>query len=205
MGNDTIKQKIITESIELFMSYGLRSVTMDDIAKHLGISKKTIYQHFKDKEEIIFLATAMHFEKEHKIMEEIENDTDNAVEQLYNITVCIRERTKKTNSSVLFDLKKYYKRAWENYQRYKHDTIFNSVYNNLKRGIAEGLFRSDINPEILAYLRIGQIELSFNKEYFPEDKFTLGEIHEQLLAHYTHGILSEKGFELLETYKQKAI
>ena len=68
MGNEGIREKIISESIELFMSYGLRSVTMDDIAKHLGISKKTIYQHFKDKEEIIFLATAMHFEKEHKSM-----------------------------------------------------------------------------------------------------------------------------------------
>jgi AcrR family transcriptional regulator len=205
MGNEGIKEKIISESIELFMSYGLRSVTMDDIAKHLGISKKTIYQHFKDKEEIIFLATAMHFEKEHKSMKEIASGTENAVEELYNITICLREKTKKTNSSVLFDLKKYYKRAWDNYQKYKHDSIFNSVLNNLKRGIVEGLFRSDVNPEILAYLRIAQIELTFNKEYFPEEKFTLNEIHEQVFEHYTHGILSEKGLKLLETYKQKAI
>lgn len=205
MEKDLIKEKIISESIELFMKYGVRSVTMDDIAKHLGMSKKTIYQHFKDKEEIILLSTSIYFEKEQKDMEELENGTENAVEHLYNLSVCLRERLRNINSSVLFDLKKYYKGAWNNYQKHKHDVIFNSVFNNLKRGMAEGLFRNDINPEILAYLRMGEIELSFDKEYFPEEKFTLGEIHEQLFEHFTQGILSEKGFELLETYKQKAV
>ena len=203
--NKKLKEKIIAESIDLFMKYGLRSVTMDDIAKHLGISKKTIYQHFKDKEEIIILATSMHFANELKVMQEIEKDAENAVEHLYYLTNCLRDRTRNTNSNLLFDLKKYYKQAWNNYLKYKHDIIFNSVLRNLKRGIEEGLFRSDINPDILAYLRIGQIELSFNKDYFPDDKYTLGEIHEQLMEHFTYGILSEKGFKLLETYKQKAI
>ena len=205
MENDLIKEKIISESIELFMKYGLRSVTMDDIAKHLGISKKTIYQHFKDKEEIILLSTSIYFEKEQKDMEEIENGTENAVEHLYNLSVCLRERLRNINSSILYDLKKYYKSAWDNYKNHKHNVIFNSVFNNLKRGMAEGLFRSDINPEILAYLRIGEIELTFNQGYFPEEKFTVVEIQEQIFEHFTHGILSEKGFKLLETYKQKTV
>jgi len=203
MGNNSVKEKIISESIDLFMNYGVRSVTMDEIAKHLGISKKTIYQHFKDKEEIIIQSTALYFEKEHEVMDEIENGAENAVEHLFNLTICLRDRIKNTNTSVFFDLKKYYQKAFEKYKSYKHDVIFNSVLKNLRRGIEEGLFRSDINPEILAYLRIGEIELSFNKEYFPEDKFTLVEIHEQLFDHFTYGILSEKGFKLFETYKQK--
>ena len=203
MGNNSVKEKIISESIDLFMNYGVRSVTMDEIAKHLGISKKTIYQHFKDKEEIIIQSTALYFEKEHQVMDEIENGAENAVEHLFNLTICLRDRIKNTNTSVFFDLKKYYQKAFEKYKSYKHDVIFNSVLKNLRRGIEEGLFRSDINPEILAYLRIGEIELSFNKEYFPEDKFTLVEIHEQLFDHFTYGILSEKGFKLFETYKQK--
>lgn len=203
MGNDSVKENIISESIELFMNYGVRSVTMDEIAKHLGISKKTIYQHFRDKEEIIIQSTALYFEKEHEVMNEIENGAENAVEHLFNLTICLRDRIKNTNTSVLFDLKKYYPKAFEKYKSYKHEVIFNSVIKNLRRGIEEGLFRSDINPEILAYLRIGEIELSFNKEYFPEEKFTLVEIHEQLFDHFTYGILSEKGFKLFETYKQK--
>ena len=203
MGNDSVKEKILSESIDLFMNYGVRSVTMDEIAKHLGISKKTIYQHFKDKEEIIIQSTALYFEREHAVMDEIENGAENAVEHLYKLTICLRDRIKQTNTSVLFDLKKYYQKAFEKYKKYKHEVIFNSVLNNIKRGIEEGLFRSDINPEILTYLRIGEIELSFNKEYFPEDRFTLIEIHEQLFNHFTYGILSEEGFRLFETYKQK--
>jgi AcrR family transcriptional regulator len=203
MGNDSVKEKIISESIDLFMNYGVRSVTMDEIAKHLGISKKTIYQHFKDKEEIIIQSTALYFEREHAVMDQIEYGAENAVEHLYNLTICLRDRIKNTNTNVLFDLKKYYQTAFEKYKLYKHDVIFNSVLKNIKRGIEEGLFRSDINPEILAYLRIGEIELSFNREYFPDDKYTLVEIHEQLFEHFTYGILSEKGFKLFETYKQK--
>ncbi len=205
MKKNILKDKIISESIELFMRYGVKSVTMDDIAKHLGISKKTIYLHFKDKEEIIYLTTSMYFENEKRDMEEMEKGNSNAVEHLYNLSKCLQERMRNTNRSILFDLKKYYKRAWENYKRHKQEVIFNSVMNNLKLGIAEGLYRSDINPEILAYLRIGEIELTFNKGYFPEDKFSIGDINEQIFDHFTHGILSKKGHNLLESYKQKSI
>jgi AcrR family transcriptional regulator len=205
MENDLIRKKIISESVVLFMEYGIRSVTMDDIARHLGISKKTIYQHFKDKEEIILVSTHDYFQREHERMEEMEKNSENAVEALFNLTVCIREQVKNIKSNVLFDLKKYYQNAWEKYTRFKHDVIYDSVLRNMNRGISEGLFRSDINPQILAQLRIGEIELSFNKDYFPEDKFSLIEIHEQLFEHFTYGILSEKGFKLFETYKQKQL
>jgi AcrR family transcriptional regulator len=205
MENDLLRKKIISESVVLFMEYGIRSVTMDDIARHLGMSKKTVYQHFKDKEEIILVSTHDYFQREHERMEEMEKNSENAVEALFNLTVCIREQVKNIKSNVLFDLKKYYQNAWEKYTRFKHDVIYDSVLRNMNRGISEGLFRSDINPQILAQLRIGEIELSFNKDYFPEDKFSLIEIHEQLFEHFTYGILSEKGFKLFETYKQKQL
>ena len=203
METESIKEKIIAESIVLFMNYGVKSVTMDDIAKHLAMSKKTIYQHFKDKEAIILQATDFYFKEELRMMEEIEATAENAVDHLYRLTICLRDRIGKTSITALYDLKKYYTRAWIQYKAHKHDVIFKSVLRNIERGIREGLFRSDINPEILAYLRIGEIELSFNKDYFPDDKFSLVEIHKQLFEHFTYGILSEKGFKLFETYKQK--
>lgn len=205
MNKNVVKENIISEAINLFMKNGLRSVTMDDIAKHLGISKKTIYQHFKDKEEIIIQSTSLVFDLENRMMEEIENGSENAVEELYKLTLCLRERIKNTSTTALYDMKKYYMNAWIKYKDFKRDVIYNSVIKNLKRGMEEGLFRSDINPEVLAQLRIEEIELSFNKDVFPEDKFSLVEIHEQLFEHFTYGILSEKGFTLFETYKQKVI
>ncbi len=199
---ESVKEKIVIESVALFMKYGVRSVTMDDIAKHLGISKKTIYAHFKDKEEIILQATEHYFMEEMKVMDDIEAKAENAVEHMHNLTFCLRERMGKTSTTVLYDLKKYYLHAWEKYKAFKHDVIFKSVLRNIERGISEGLFRKDINPEILAYLRIGEIELSFNKDYFPEEKFGIVEIHGQLFQHFIYGILSEKGLKLFETYKQ---
>ena len=150
MEKEQIKEKIISESIGLFMQFGMKSVTMDDIARHMGISKKTIYQNFKDKEEIILSATERYLESELKVMESLQNISENAVEHLYKITVCIRDRMKNTNNSVLYDLKKYYTSAWAKYVAYKHDVIFKSVLGTLKEGIEEGWFRGDINPEIMA-------------------------------------------------------
>jgi len=204
MEKDQIKEKIISESIGLFMQYGMKSVTMDDIARHMGISKKTIYLHFKDKEEIILCATERYLESELKVMESLQYISENAVEHLYKITVCIRDRMKNTNNSVLYDLRKYYSSAWEKYVAYKQEVIFRLVLSTLKEGIAEGWFRSSINPELMAYLRLAEIELSFNREYFPDDRLTLSEIHEQLFEHFTYGILSEKGLQQFESYKQKA-
>ena len=96
MSKDLIKEKIIAESIDLFMTYGLKSVTMDDIAKHLGMSKKTIYQHFKDKEDIIIQATNEVFNAENRMMCAIEDEAENAVEQLYKLTIQLRETIKST-------------------------------------------------------------------------------------------------------------
>jgi hypothetical protein len=133
----------------------------------------------------------------------IEDAAENAVEQLYKLTIKLRETIKNTSTTALYDMKKYYPRAWEKYKDYKHNVIYNSVIDNLKRGIREGLFRENINPEILAQLRIGEIELSFDKEFFPKDEFSLVEIHDQLFEHFTYGILSKEGIKLFETYKQK--
>jgi len=106
---NSIKDKIISESIELFLKYGVKSVTMDDIAKHLGMSKKTIYQHFKDKEEMIIQATDQYFKTEHERMEGIEEGAENAVEALYNLTVCLREQLKNTKNNVIYDLEQVQK------------------------------------------------------------------------------------------------
>ena len=203
MNKDQVKEHIVQESIKLFLKYGLKSVTMDDIAKHLSMSKKTIYLHFDDKEDIIIQATSRVFEEEMHVMGEIESKAENAVEHLYQQTLFLRERIRNTSVIALHDMKKYYQKAWTKYMCFKHEGIYNSVVRNLKRGISEGLFRKDINPDILAKFRIAQIELSFEEDVFDSNSFTLVEIHEQLFQHFSYGILSEEGLKLFKTYKQK--
>jgi AcrR family transcriptional regulator len=185
------------------MEYGVRSVTMDDIARHLAMSKKTIYLHFKDKKQIIVVATREHFAKEQALLTSIEEQSENAFEALFSMTMCIRQQVKTLKSNLLFDLKKYYPEAWEIYMGFKQDVIYNSMIKNMKRGIAEGLYRSDIDPVILAHLRFGEVELAFNPDYFPSDQFNFMEVHQQMFEHFAYGLLTKQGLKLFDAYKKK--
>lgn len=199
------KSLIIKRSIELFLKYGLKRVTMDDIAKELGISKKTIYQHFKDKEEIISIATQKHMEYECDIMRDVRNNSENAVEQLFLISKCMRNSFSHINSSILYDLRKYYKKAWEIYRKFEKEVIYREIENTLKNGIKEGYFRKEINVPILTKLRMNQIRMSFDQELFPQREYSILDVQTQLLEHFTYGILSEKGLVLFNQYKKQLV
>jgi TetR/AcrR family transcriptional regulator, cholesterol catabolism regulator len=203
MNKSEIREEIIRESTELFLRYGIRSVSMDDIARHLSISKKTIYQYFSDKEELILNVTRNYLEEEMKELEEIASGSGNTIEHLHRIGLCLRQKMQNLHHNLLFDLEKYHRKAWSLYLAFKNDYIFNGLCRILHKGIQEGYFRPEIRPEILAKLRIEQIQLSLNAEVFPRDEFELTEIQDQLYQHFIHGILTEKGLRLFKTYHAK--
>ena len=205
MEKEELKEKIIAESTKLFLSYGVKSVTMDDIAKHLSMSKKTIYQFFKDKEEVVLLATQAHFEKEKEEMSAANDGSGNAIEHIYKLSLCLREKFKNLNLNVLYDLEKYYPKAWEIYTQYKNEVFYNSLLTTLTDGVQQGYFREDIKPEILAKLRMEEMQLSFDQKVFPREKYQVAEIQEQLFSHFIHGILSDKGTSLLNQYHQNSL
>lgn len=205
MEKEALKEKIISESTKLFLSYGVRSVTMDDIAKHLSISKKTIYQFFKDKEEIILIATRIHFERQKIEMDSIKKETKNAIAMLYRLSVCLRDKFKNMNLNVLYDLEKYYPNAWELYLQYKNEVFYHSLVTTLQEGMEQGYFRKNINPDILAKLRMEEIQLSLNKEVFPGDKYEVVDIQDQFFNHFVYGVLSESGIKVLNQYHQNSL
>lgn len=178
---------------------------MDDIASELGISKKTIYQHFKDKDEIVSIATRRRVEAECDKMEAVHKNAKNAVEHLYLLSLSMREAFSNMNSSALYDLKKYHKNAWNIFLDYKQNVIYNEIVETLQNGIKEGYFRQEINISILAKLRLAEIQMSFDSDWFANDEYSIVEVQTQLLEHFTYGILTEKGLELLKTYKNQLI
>ncbi len=197
------KSQIINTSIELFLKNGFKRVTMDDIAREMGISKKTIYQHFRDKEEIIITATQMHVEKECEIMVNLRKNTTNAVEHLFHLSQSLREIFNNMHATVLQDLKRYYKKAWVIYQKFEKEVLFKEIETSLQTGIKEGFFRKEINVKILSTLRLIEIQMSFDNEVFDHNTHSLFDIQHQLLEHFTYGILSEKGIELYNSYKKQ--
>lgn len=203
MEANDIKHKILKGAEELFMRYGIRSVSMDNIASHLGVSKKTLYQYFKDKDEMVYSVSEAHLLGDRQQFEEIASLAKNSVEELVLLSKCLRENIGQINPSMVFDLQKYHQQAWDLWLDYKDKFIRVSVESTLRRGIEEGYFRPEINPEILATLRLETIQISFNPFIFTKEKYSLQEVQLQIFEHFVHGLFTDKGKKLYEKYKKK--
>lgn len=194
----TVRENIIQASHELFMRFGIKSITMDDIAKHLSISKKTIYQYFKDKNDLVCQVTLAHLEEEKLEIEKIKEETSNAIETLIEESMCLRRNINDMNPSLLFDLKKYHHQAWGMYLDSKEKVYIRSLKETLETGIKEGFFRPEIDPQILAVLRVEQIEMSLENLIYPRSRFEFTQVQTQLFDHFLNGLVSEKGRRLLK-------
>jgi AcrR family transcriptional regulator len=197
------KDKILKGAEGLFMKYGVRSITMDDVARHLSVSKKTLYQHFADKDDIVSQVCHQHMQDTLKQFDEIRDRAENAVEELASLSICLKQNMEETNPSLLFDLQKYHPKAWTNWIEFKQVNIYDSVKRNLEQGIVEGYYRPEINSEIISILRMSMIETAFDDRTFPHGKFKLSEVQMQIFDHFVYGIVTEKGKKLYQKYKQQ--
>ena len=180
------------------MRFSIKSITMDDIARHMSISKKTIYQYFKDKNDLVLQVTQAHLEEEKREIEKIKEQTSNAIETLIEESLCLRKNITDMNPSLLFDLRKYHHQAWGMYLDCKEKVYIKSLQETLEKGVAEGYFRPEIDPKILAVLRVEQIQMSLENFIYPRSRFEFKEVQTQLFDHFLNGLLSEKGRRLLK-------
>jgi AcrR family transcriptional regulator len=197
-----IKEKIQKGAEDLFMRYGVRSISMDDIARHLSVSKKTIYQHYADKEDIVTVACKGHLDRNALEFQSLRKTAKNAIEELAQLSVCLRRNMQDMNPSLLFDLQKYHPKAWGVWLNHKNKFIRDSVIRNLKQGIEEGYFRPEIDPEVMAAVRLELVQVAFNEEIFPRERFRLPEVHTQMFDHFVYGLVTEKGRKLFQKYKE---
>ncbi|CCH56626.1 transcriptional regulator, TetR family [Fibrisoma limi BUZ 3] len=195
-----MKERILAEAEQLFWKYGVRSVTMEDIARRLGISKKTIYQHFSDKEEILQQVIAGNINESETKAECLTTHATNPVEEILMVLDMMRKKSVKVNPNFLIDIQRHYPDAFALYKQHKEQYIRRSILENIQKGIDQGLYRSDINPSILARLRVEQIEWAFNNDFFPTDEYDMLEVQHELMHHFVRGILTEKGFAVYNQY-----
>ncbi|WP_169737632.1 TetR/AcrR family transcriptional regulator [Thermonema rossianum] len=197
------KERVIQKADELFRMYGLRSVTMDDLARALAMSKRTLYQLFKDKRELVKEAISCKMEEDYCVVEEARKKAQNAIEEIVLIFQHFRTVIATLKPTFLYELERYFPEAWQFFHQYKNEVIREQVERNLKRGIAEGVYRSDIRPDILAAMRVEQVFIVFNPQVFPPEKFHFVEVQEELLKHFIYGVLSEKGLQLVKQYEEE--
>ncbi|MEQ8425831.1 MAG: TetR/AcrR family transcriptional regulator [Cyclobacteriaceae bacterium] len=199
------KFKILKGAADLFVRYGIRSVSMDNIANHIGVSKKTLYQYFKDKDEMVYSVTEAHIARDKAQLDEIAKSANNAIDELVNLSACLRENFRNMNPSLLFDLQKYHHNAWGLWIQYKNELIRDQIVRSLNQGKEEGYFRPEINTDVMAIVRLETIQMPFDPVIFPKDKYELSEIQMQIFEHFIHGLFTDKGKKLYEKQKQKLI
>ena len=195
-----MKERILAEAERLFWKYGVRSVTMEDIARQLGISKKTIYQHFPDKEQILYQVIEDKTGRDLSEMACMVTDTSNPIEEILSVLNLMRKNADQVSPNLLIDIKRYYPQAFLLFRRYKEEHIMRSILENIQKGISQGLYRDDINPVILARLRVEQIELAFDDDLFPTDQYSMHDIQAELMHHFVRGMLTDKGFTIYNQY-----
>jgi AcrR family transcriptional regulator len=196
-----VKERIVKSALNLFWRFGIKSVTMDDIAKELGISKRTIYQHYADKEAILAMVINEQITSQKCEIDKLDEILENPIDQMIQATDQMRISLAQMNPALIYDLKKYYPESWALFQSYKNDVIINGIRKNLKEGIALGLYRPDIDIEVLSLLRIEEFDLAFDPTIFPPDKFHMMRVQMQFVHHFLRGILTDKGFQYYNTIK----
>ena len=188
------KERILQKAHELFLRYGVRSVSMDDIAAQLGMSKKTVYQFYTDKEQLVDASLSSFLENNRKQCLADRQKAENAMMQ---------EMFTNMNPSIVFDLEKYHPAVSKKIQHHKQVFMYQVVKQNLERGIKEELYRPDINVDVLTKFRIESMMLAFNPEVFPNNRTHFVSIQEQILEHFLYGLATIKGHKVIQKYKQQ--
>jgi TetR/AcrR family transcriptional regulator, cholesterol catabolism regulator len=195
-----VKERILAKSADLFMRYGIRSITMDEIATTLGISKKTIYQFFTDKDDLVFAVIEQEIGKNEDECLQYRNKASDAIHEIFLAVEDLEELLAYTNPLMLYDLEKYHPRAFQKIKVYKYQFLHDATTENLRRGFEEGLYRKDIQKDIVAKSRVESAFLVFNIDLFPHSRYSMSEVNFELALLFLHGVANEKGKQLIEQY-----
>ena len=188
-----IKARILEIATEQFSRYGIRAVTMEDIARQGRMSKKTIYQEFADKKDLVKEAFEVLLEEDRKKLNDILKSEDGVIEHLVKMSHTVRDRLQNMNPMVVLEVQKYFPEAWKMFEDFKIRVVTEDLITVIEKGKKLGYFRSEIDSQILAKARINQITSAFEPENFNRSGFNLAEEQTVLLDHFLHGIFTETG------------
>jgi AcrR family transcriptional regulator len=192
------KEQIIMQVFELFMRYGIKSMSMDDIAIHMGMSKKTLYQYFASKDDLVNAVLEKHLEMDQCKVKSLISSKNNAIDDLMHIATAVNDTLKQINPSIHYDLEKYHPQAWKKFEDYKRNFIQEKIKQNILKGIKEELYRSDINVDIVAALYVSKADIVFDASVFPPDKYAFNRVYLEMMKQHIRGIATSKGLKYFE-------
>jgi AcrR family transcriptional regulator len=197
-----IRKRIQEKATELFMRYGIRSVSMDDIATQLGMSKKTIYQSFADKDELVDAVVEDDIREMQNKCGACQYNAANAVEEIFLTMEMVQEQFRNMNPMVLYDLQKFHFRSFQKFMDHKNRFLLEIIRENMNKGITEGLYRADLNIDVLSKFRLESMMIPFNMDLFPPQKYNVGDVTQVIIEHFLFGLATEEGYQLILKYQK---
>ncbi|MGY5351609.1 TetR/AcrR family transcriptional regulator [Wenyingzhuangia sp. IMCC45533] len=193
-----MKDKILERATEMFLNIGFKSVTMDDISNELGISKKTIYTHFKNKNKLVEESSFQIF---HKLCDGINSicaNKLNSISELFEIKSYVMKNLKNEKSSPQYQLQKFFPDIHLKMKKKHFEIMRGCVDDNIERGIKEGLFRKNINPDFITRIYFSGMHNIKDEEIFPAENFGRNELTTTYLDYHIRAIATTKGIQILE-------
>jgi AcrR family transcriptional regulator len=197
------KDQIVHKAMEIFLTYGIKSMTMDDIARQMHISKKTLYEHVKDKNDLVMQCVGHDCTQSVSEVDDIIAKNLNAIDENFEISACMVDTLKGIHPSIFYDLEKYHPDAFAQLNNLHHDEAARIMRQNMEKGVAEGLYRDDFDIEIITRLWVSRINAIFDPALFPMQQFSAAKVYEQMFTHHIRGIASKKGLKYLEQKMEK--
>lgn len=192
-----MKEKILLKATDLFLNLGFKSVTMDDLAKEMGISKKTIYSHYENKTKLVEETTMNLFWVISNGMDRIVSYKYNPIEELYEIKKFVMSRLKDEKASPQYQLQKYYPKIYQTLREKQFEVMHDCVVDNIKRGIDIEIYRTNLNIQFVARIYFSGVNSIGNVDLFPSNMFTKLELEDYFLEYHLRGIVTPKGRKIL--------
>lgn len=203
--NDPKLCSIYDGAIELFYEFGIKNLNMDDISRKLKISKKTLYQYAKSKEDLIEKLFYYEDLKWEERLSELNPEDLNAIDILIQVSIIVSEQMGKFDPKLKFEMKKYYESVFYNFMQNKQARIFEQISENIAKGIDEGLFRDNLNIELIAGLYVRNLVDLYNKDYCFIENITFEQIFEAMFENHIRAISTTEGIEYFEKRKSELV
>lgn len=199
-----LKQKLLTSSFDFFMKYGIKSVSMDDLARSLGISKKTIYTYVDNKKSLVAETLDEFLQKDEDEVRAIVSESTDAIDCMFKLSRHILKFLRAMKPTLIFDLKKYYPTCWSKVEHKHFGFIYTVIKSNIEQGMAEGYYREDLNAEIIAKIYSAQSHAISDENLFPLDQFQRAELFEEVIKYHMRGIITENGRVRLNQHRNNS-
>jgi TetR/AcrR family transcriptional regulator, cholesterol catabolism regulator len=192
------QEKWLKRVEEMFFRLGIKSLTMDDVARELGISKKTLYQFVENKDDLVAKVMDRHMSEQCKVDEVLHQQATDAIDEMVRAIRQIMTEFQQMKPNLVHEMQKYHREVWERVNNFQRDYIYQIAKNNLEWGRRDGLYRLDFDLETAARFYIAGAMTIFDDQWFPKPPYTFEGLFREFITNYLYSVVSDRGREVLK-------